>query len=209
MHLYTTVPEDERYDCNFSIYNRPPAFLKRESGKLITLAFVSLILAFAYPVTYWSLNYAQSLQEDILQQKYREIHNIKTTRQATIKNKQADKEKYIKLISTEKKEFSNKKNTLTTIHKVKVDYPMKAKLVTLLTKDLNRYNVKMESLYYNEDKNKKFLTLNLVSKKDRRITKLIEYMTAKYDTRFQLSLEKIEFIDDFKVYRAQLKVVIL
>ena len=209
MHLYTTVPEDERYQCNFSTYNRPPAFLKRQSGKLISLAIVSLIVSFAYPVTYWSLNYAQSLQKDILQQQYREIHNTKITREATIKNKEADKSKYLKLINNEEKEFANKKNTLTSIHRVKVDYPMKAKLISILTKDLNRYNVKMESILYAEKDNIKTFTLNLASKKDRRITKFIEYMTAKYDGKFKFSLEKIKYEEDYKVYKAQLKVVIL
>jgi hypothetical protein len=209
MHIYTTVAEDERYECNFSTYNRPPAFLKRESGKIITLAFVSFILAFAYPVTYWSLNYAQKLQEDLLNQKYREIHNIKITRQATIKNKEADKTKYLKLIENQNKEFTNKKNTLMKIHEVKVNYPMKAKLITLLTKDLNRYKVKMESLTYTEDNNQQMFTLNLVSSKDRRITKLIEYMTSKYADKFKFTLQEIKYDDEYRVYKAQLKVIIL
>jgi len=52
MNIYTTVSHDERYECNFTVYRRPPAFIKRASGKLIILTAASFALAFAYPITY-------------------------------------------------------------------------------------------------------------------------------------------------------------
>ena len=209
MHIYTTLSESQRYEANFTVYHRPPAFIKRASGKLILLTAASFALAFMYPVTYWILTYAQVLQEDILKQEYKEVHNIKITRQSTIKNKEADKAKSLTLLNIEKKEYVTKKNTLIKIHDVKVNYPMKAQLLATLTKDLNKFSVKMESLSYAEVDALKTFQLDLVSSKDRKITKLVQYLTKTYENRFKFELESIDYDDESKAYFSQLKVNIL
>lgn len=209
MHTYTTIPDLDRYLCNFTVYPRPPAFLKRESGKLILLIAASFTLAFAYPVTYWILNYAQLLQEDLLKQEYKEVHNIKITRESTIKNKKADKEKAYTLLQAEKKEHTDKKNTLIKIHDVKVNYPMKAKLLAMIMKDLNKFGVRMESLSYSETNSSKVFDLNLVSSKDRKITKLVEYLTKINAGKFNYKVEEISYDEESRVYFSLLKVKIL
>jgi len=209
MHLYTILPKDEKYKCNFTQYRRPPKFIKRASGKLIILILTSFALAFAYPITYWILTYAQALQEDLLQQKYKELHTIKITREATIKNRQADKDKALTLLAKEKKEYTDKKNTLFKIHEVKVDYPMKAKLLAMFSKDLNKYGVKMEEAQYTQEKKNKILTLHLVSKKDRKITRLVEHLTKIYEEKYSFTLKKITFDVKSHKYFSTLKVSIL
>ena len=209
IHLYTTVEESERYECNFTMYHRPPAFMKRESGKLILLTAASFVLAFAYPVTYWILSYSQGIQQDLLQQKYQEVHNTKVTRESTIKTKVADKTKSVTLLDIEKKEYTEKKATLIKIHEVKVNYPMKAKLLAGLTKDLNKFGVKMESLSYNEVNASKAFSLDLVSSQDRKITKLVHYLTKQHEKEFQFKLEEILYDNKSKVYFSELKVNLL
>ena len=209
MHVYTTLEESQRYECNFTLYPRPPKFMHRESGKLIILAAASFILAFIYPITYWALTYAQSLQYDLLSQNYSELHNVKITREATIKNREADKEKIFTLLEKEKQDYIDKKNTLIKIHDVKVNYAMKANILYELTKDLNRFNVKLESLSYNEDNTSKNFNLNLVSSKNTRITTLLEYLTKTHEGKFHFSLEQILYEDKSKKYFSQLKVDIL
>ena len=209
MQVYTTVAEEERYKSNFTIFHRPPAFMKRESGKLIILTAASFALAFAYPVTYWVLDYAQQLQEELLKNKYSEVHNIKITRESTINNKRADKVKALALLDTEKQEYIDKKNTLIKIHDVKVNYPMKAKLLSGIIKDLNKFGVKLESLSYGETEIKKTFDLNLVSSKDRKITKLVEYLTEKYTGKFKYNTEKISYDEDRRIYSSLLKLEIL
>jgi len=209
MQLYTLLPVDEKYICNFTIYKRPPKFIKRESGKLLILIFASFALAFAYPITYWVLTYAQSLQEDLLKQEYREVHNKKITREALLRSRQADKQKALKLLDIEKKEYQEKKNTLLKIREVKVDYPMKAKLLALFTKDLNKYHVNVEETVYSEKAAKKELSLMLVAPKDRDITKLVEHLTDVYTNQFRFELNEILYDEKFKTYRAELKVILL
>jgi len=209
MHVYTTLSADEKYTCNFTIYHRPPQFIRRESGKLIILIAASFALAFAYPITYWVLTYAQELQHDLLQKEYDDLHIIKTTREATIKNRLTDKKKALTLLQEEKAEYTEKKKTLMKIHEVKVDYPMKAKLLAKITKDLNKYGVRLSSVDYTEKDGKKEFTLNLVFSKDRKMTKLLEYMTKIHEKEFKFSLEEIVYDEKDKRYFSALKVEIL
>lgn len=209
MNIYTTVSNSERYTCNFTTYERPPVFIQRESGKLIMLIAASFALAFAYPITYWVLAYAQVLQEDLLKSEYAEVHNIKITREATIKNKIADKESAKIILAQEKKEYQDKKNTLMKIHKVKVEYPMKAKLISELTKDLNSFDVQLQSLQYREENATKQFSLNLVSSKDRKVTQLVEHLTKSYENKFRFELEDISYDKEVKKYLSELKVKVL
>jgi len=215
MHLYTTLSEEERYSCNFTTYHRPPMFTKRESGRVILLAAASLVAAFIYPVSYWTLTYAQSLQYKLLHEEYNTIHNVKITREATLKNREADKEKISKLLAFEKQEYIEKKNTLIKIHDVKVNYPMKAALLYKFTKDLNRYRVKIESAAYSDNNetdrvdNAKELTFNLVSSNDKKITGLIKYLTKTYEDKFHFFLDEISYKKESKLYFAELKVNLL
>ena len=209
MHIYTTLPTEEKYTTNFTVFHRPPKFIKRDSGKLLILLVASLSLAFAYPITYWVLTYAQELQRDLLQKEYDDIHIIKTTRQATIKNKLADKAKSITLLEQEKSEYIEKKHTLIKIHEVKVDYPMKAKLLAQLTKDFNKFGVRLESVSYTETGKTKKFSFHLVAKKDRQMTKLVEYLTKVHEKEFKFSLNDITYDNENKRYFGELKVELL
>jgi hypothetical protein len=212
MHLYTTLAKADLYQCNFTTYHRPPKFIQRDSGKAIILAVAALIISFLYPVSYWTLTYAQSLQYTLLEEEYREVHNTKITREATIKNREADRAKVLKLLNNEKEEYRDKKNTLIKIHDVKVNYPMKANLLYTLTKDINRYKVKLDSVVYDEDAKDdptKTLKLGLVSSKDKKITDLLKYLTSIYEDKFHFSLEKISYEEDTKLYYSEVKVSLI
>jgi len=212
MHIYSTLSEKDRYECNFTIYHRPPKFTQRESGRAILLSIATLTLAFMYPISYWTLTYAQSLQYKLLEEEYRNVHNIKITREAIIKNKESEKDKVSKLVNHEKEEYLNKKNTLIKIHDVKVNYPMKADLLQMLTKDFNKFSVNLESAFYTEiqksekiEASKEF-KFGLVSTNDKKITDLIKYLTKIYGDKFHFSITEISYNLEEKLYFGELKV---
>jgi len=209
MQLYVSLSEEEKYHTNFTTYHRPPRFIKRDSGKFLTLIAASFVIAFAYPVTYWSLTYTQMLQKRLLENKYQQIHHEKTIREAMIRGKLADKTKVSTLLTLESKEYLEKKNTLMKIHDVKVNYPMKAMLLALFTKDLNTYKVNLQNITYKQTDSSKEFTLSLNASKDKMITQLIEYLTKVHDGKFKFSLEEILYNEDEKRYVSELKVAIL
>ena len=207
MQLYTKLEEDLRYNCNFTIYHRPPRFIKRVSGQMILLSAASIIISFIYPGTYWALTYASSLNYKLLNNQYIALNNERISREITIRNKEADKTKVIKLLKSEEQDYIRKKESLVKIHDVKVNYPMKAKLLSSLVKELNKYNVNVSSFSYSQSDDTKF-TFNLVSFTDKDITKLLEHLTQIYDGRFHFYIEEILYEEDIKRYLCQMKVKI-
>jgi len=209
MQIYLDTPEDERYETNFTIFHRPPPFLRRESGKLFITILLSLIVSFAYPITYWVLTYAQSLEYALLQEKYSKLHAQRVTRESNVKLKEAEKAKVLALLKIEQDDFNDKKNTLIKIHKVKVDYPMKAKLLALLTKDINKYKVNLKTIQYSEENNKKSFEFELVCAQDKKITNLVKYLTKAHEKEFHFSLEEIKYNEKLNLYFSSLKVTLL
>ncbi len=70
MHLYARLESDERYECNFTIFHRPPPFAKRDSGKLILGYAAALAAALLYPGTYWGLSYVEEFHYALMNQEY-------------------------------------------------------------------------------------------------------------------------------------------
>ncbi len=208
MHLYTMTESEERYECDFSLYPRPPKFMQRASGKLIAVSGIALVIAFAYPVGFWSLTFAEEMNKAMLDTEYNEVHSIKTTREATIKLKTVEKNAVTKLVNAEQAELDRQMDTLTKIHDVKVNYPMKAKLTTEFAADLNKYKVKLQKLSYHETENFKGFIFNMVSNKDKDITLLLEYLTSKKTSRFYFILEEIEYDEEKKRYLSEMKAVL-
>ncbi len=205
MHLYTTLDEDERYNCNFTTYQRPPKFQKRLSGKMIIIIAASIIIAFAYPVTNWILSSAQDAHQESLESDYSKIHSQKVDREKSIKKITDEKKRVTDILKDEKNEYFNKKNTLIKIHDVKVNYPMKAKIIALLANDISSYNVYLEALSYKEFVNERNFNLYLIAKSDKEITNLVKYLTKKYHGEFLFSLKKIYLEKESGKYFTELK----
>ncbi len=206
MQAYATIPDDEKYDINFTIFHRPPKFIKRESGKIIMLVAASIVIAFSYPVAFWSLAYAENLHLSLLKNEYSELHRKKDARMKIIDAKKAQRITNIDKLKKEETEYLKKKNTLVKIHDVKVNYPMKAKLLTMFTSDFNKHEVRLESIIYTEDiKSKKFI-FNLLSTKDKKITKLVEYLTKRYNNKYNFIIENIIYNDKTGQYSGSLEV---
>jgi hypothetical protein len=208
MHLYAMMTPAERYECNFTIYHRPPPFLQRKSGQMIAIVAASFVFALAYPVYYWSLAYAEGVHKQMLTTEYNEVHNIKVTREATIKLKLAEKDRVQQLMDAEKAEFDARKETLAKIRDVKVNYPMKAKALTAFTADFNKYGVNLKKITYAEDETEKAFTFYLNASKDKRITALLEYLTKAKTKNYRFILEKITYDAGTARYDSELKAVL-
>jgi len=209
LHLYTQQDAEDKYDCNFTIFHRPPPFTKRASGKLIITASIATIIAMAYPSYFWSAAYFEKARLLVYEAQYIELHNEKITRKATIDLKNASKEKFINLTNEEISDYDSRKNTLEKIHKIKVDYPMKGSLLTSFTKYFNKHNVRLTGLNYSEENSSpKAFLFELTSRTDLQITNLLKELTKKEEKAFAFSIEEINFENNTSSYKSNLKVVL-
>jgi hypothetical protein len=209
MQIYNYIDQDEQYECNFTLYYRPPPFIKRQSGKIILLGIASLVGAMIYPVTYWTLEYVENMHYALLSDEYRQIHNSRIKRESIINLKIADLKKYETLMNEELNEYKKSKTTLSKIHNVKVNYPMKAKRLAFFTRDFNSYNTKIDKIHYSESKNNiKEFTFTLIAKKDKQLTDLLKYLTANRSKTYSFKMDHISYIEDKTLYTTELKAIL-
>ncbi len=209
LHLYTQQNAEDKYDCNFTVFHRPPPFAKRASGKLIMTAALATVIAMTWPAYNWTAAYFEKARLLVYESQYVELHNEKITRKATIDLKTASKEKYTNLLNEEIADFDSRKNTLEKIHTIKVDYPMKGALLTSFTKYFNKHNVKLTGLTYaEEDQKTKVFNFKLLSRTDIQITNMLKELTKKEDRKYNFSIEEINYDANRSRYQSDLKVVL-
>ncbi|MFA5216498.1 hypothetical protein [Sulfuricurvum sp.] len=209
MHLYGRLESNERYECNFTIFHRPPPFAKRDSGKLILVTAAALAGALLYPGTYWGLSYIEEFHHAVLTKEYEQVHIEKTTREATINLKIANKNAAQTLLDEQKSSYKQKQDTLIQVHDKKVKYPMKAKIMADFTRSFNQYHVQLKTAGYSEDvNNSKMFIFGLTSSKTQDITALLKHLTDIKRDQYNFSLEMISYNDDEKSYRSELKAVL-
>ncbi|HEX5623981.1 MAG TPA: hypothetical protein VFX57_06055 [Sulfuricurvum sp.] len=210
MHLYARLESDERYECNFTIFHRPPPFAKRDSGKLILVAAASLAAALLYPGTYWGLAYVEDFHYALMNQEYEKVHIEKMTRESIINLKEANKKAAQALLDEQKNAYKQKQDTLIQIHDKKVNYPMKAKIAADFTRSFNQYRVKLKSLGYSEENNSTVKTFNfmLTASKTQDITALLKHLTDTKRDRYDFDLTLISYDSNSSSYLSELKAVL-
>ena len=209
MQLYIELPEYERpYKIDFSKYKSPPAFIKRDSGKIITIGILGLIGSMIYPSYYWSMAYKNNIELKKLKKEYKKVHHQKNTIETLIDQKQKQLKKTVVLLEKERDIFKEKKKTILKIKEVKNNYLMKAKTLTEFTKNLNKYGVKISQTSYSENNNTKQFKFDLVSKESSKITNLLEYITEKHPNEFKFRLDDIEYKKEEGLYFGTLKAIV-
>ena len=195
--------EDPQEQTNFTLYPKPPTFLKRPAGQIFVWMIVALLVALALPAYHLvvaSMNNIQTYKlkkEDavlahdvakykrILSQKIKEYAQINAT---------------IKELT---KRFVAKEKTLQSIYDKKVHYRLKSDQITLLCRDLVSAGVKTNMLQSSMDEYK----IALISPNDKKITKLIKVISEKYANDIRLiDIETIERDKNSTLYQGVLKV---
>ena len=201
---------DERYECNFTIFHRPPPFTQRDSGKMILVTAASLTAALLYPGVYWGLSYVEEFRHAFLSKEYEQVHIEKMTREATINLKMANRNAAETLLNEQKTAYQQKQDTLVQVHDKKVNYPMKAKIMADFTRSFNQYRVQLKNASYTEDQNgtQKVFTFGLVSPSTQNITALLKHLTDAKRDKYDFELKLISFNEEEKSYLGELKAVI-
>lgn len=209
MHLYGQLEKNERYECNFTIFHRPPPFAKRDSGKLILVGAASLAAALLYPSVYWGLSYIEEFRHAMLTKEYEQVHSEKINRESIVNLKLANKKAAQVLLDEQKSAYKQKQDTLVKIHDKKVNYPMKAKIMADFTRSFNQYRVQLQTVSYAEDINDtKTFTFGLTSSSTQDITALLKYLTDIQRNQYDFHLELISYNEDQKAFLSELKAVI-
>ncbi len=181
--------EDPEEKLNLSIIKRPPAFLKRASGQIITAFVVSVVLSFAYPA--YNIIYAYGLDFD-----KERLNNILDEIKPPADKLRGEHNRLKSQIESAKKtktglldDLKYREKILNEIHRKKVQYNLKSEILSQLFRFLNIYKVKIDKITGDRES----FVLSVKAKEDRYITQFIKALVKI--GRYNVHTEKIENSD--------------
>jgi hypothetical protein len=85
---------------------------------------------------------------------------------------------------------------------------MKAKTLTYFTDKLNKFDVTITDLKYDENEEKKKFVLTLNTKSEKNMTSLLEHLTKTETSKYRFTIEEITFDKEKERYICNLMVAI-
>ena len=210
----TDVADEE---LNFSIFLRPPPFLKRPSGQVIASVIVSILVGSAYPLYLFGDDWANKegyLDGTSLIEKQDEESNLRGTcelQREKIQRAESEKEAALQERDKSRSNLQFSHNLLNDAASKKLDYQFRTKSIMQIVNVLNEFNVKVKSLEFNGESDKSFLLK--MEGGDINITKTIQCFTSSSKVaEHKLCFNKTYNIDnkdikrnDSGVYEAELQ----
>jgi uncharacterized protein YktA (UPF0223 family) len=188
---------------NFSMYPRPPVFLKRASGQFIMSMLLAILAASAYPLFFLGSSYALDLNNKKLRAEQQRVGAIATRYRRIL----AQKAKEIKNLSEKKAglktTYEGKEKTLISVYNKKVNYHLKSNQLAAFAKNLKKHGVYSNQM---ESRNDTYY-LSLVSNSDENVTELIKDITNKYSKDIKMiNIDEISEDSNSSLYQGVLKV---
>ncbi len=191
--------QDETY--NISIFKKPPPLNQRPSGKLVQTIAASLLLSLLYPgyqFVYEKMFLQKELQE--LQEQHRTLSAKSKQIQTALAKIQKEKKEIDTKLQAKMKDLDFRTSLLKEIYKKKVNYPMKAKILTDLFKKVNEHHAKVVETQENNNT----MVITVRSQKDKYITELIQDISRS--KHYDVSTDLIKKDDNTSVYESAIKV---
>jgi len=176
---------------NLTIFQRPPPFLQRPSGKLFAVVMASLLLSSLYPLYNIFLAYKLKYDTAIMKKEYPKIHARRIALETQLNRLKAEEKKIQKLISDKEKELKKRERILHAIYDKKVNYVMKAVTIADISQDLVKHKIKTTQI---ENQHKQF-DFNVTAIDEKQITKFIKYIYDNKSQTYDISTKEINKTD--------------
>ena len=184
----------------------PPNFFLRESGQLITVTALSVVLSLAYPLynhyrEYKILDNMEKKRSELLHYKsrYDKVHSV-------ISSLEKEKIDIQQMLNRTKEEYNSKFDLLNRIHNKKVNYTLKGSTLYDITLALNMFKVSITKLQYIENNKKDSFKFLAVSEDDRKLTQLIEYLVKHFPYEVSITVINFEKIEGLDLYVSDITV---
>ena len=186
---------------NISIFRKPPPLKQRPSGKLIQIAAASLMLSMLYPA-YQFVYEKMFLQPELgrLQSQYRTLAQKSRQMRSAMSKVQKEKKEIETKLEAKSKDLAFRTDLLKEIYHKKVNYPMKAKVMTDLFERINLHHAKVVET--TENNNTMLITVR--SPKDKYLTELMHDMAQV--EHYDVSTDMIRKDQNASYYESSIKV---
>lgn len=201
MHFLTYLStKGKNSHLNISIFNRPPAFLKRPSGKLTTSILAASFLAFIYPI--YLLVYGYYLDFSSSKAQHTMIYENANHKKMALNELKEQNANLEKKLQNEKRKLQHHKKILDEILAKKVN-PAKSLMLYESIKAINHRDIKIKSIV----KEHNMLTLLLTTPDNTALTKLFEDMANS--KKYSIFSKEIFINSKTKLYESNVSIGVL
>ncbi len=195
--------EDSEGYVNLTMYPRPPSFMNRASGQFIIALLSSILLSLIYPMIYFGGYYLNSAKIYAYDSQDKKLTIESNKYKAILEKKRAKIKLLEKKLAQLLDIYNSKTETLRVIYNKKVNYRLKSATFYILAKELNKFDLNIDNLRSDNDT----FYISLVSSNDRKITKLIQYISDKhFNDIVHIDIDKIQKDPQNNYYRGLLTV---
>ena len=186
---------------NISIFRKPPPLKQRPSGKLIQVLAASLLVSLLYP-GYQFIYEKMFLQPDLsrLNAEYRKYSQQSNRMKAAMAKVMKEKKEIETKLAAKSKDLDFRTKLLREIYHKKVNYPMKAKVMTDLFERINTHHARVVETTENNNT----MTITVRSPKDKYLTELMEDMARV--KHYDVSTDMIKKDENASYYESSIKV---
>ncbi|CAA6810070.1 MAG: Unknown protein [uncultured Campylobacterales bacterium] len=185
---------------NVSHIQRPIPFQDRDSGKLMSVVLISILVGSLYPLGELVYSYKLQLDKTSVDRRYQELTEKKDDIKSQIQALNREKDKLHIDIKKVENIISGKQNIIDNIIKYKFEYKSRASVINNLVEYFSNSEVLIDSFEFNDTK----INMEVISYKDKKITELIK--TINIDNKFDVYTKRLD--DNTSIYRSKMEVLI-
>ncbi|MDR2635604.1 MAG: hypothetical protein LBC08_02110 [Campylobacteraceae bacterium] len=189
--------------ANFTIFKRPDPLSKRPAGKFLAVAGAALAVMLVYPIYQYGFGAYNLVSYNIKKAKYDNVKKDADNVRVELSNLRAQSGEISKQLTTENAILKTRTGLLEEIRSKRIDYAMKATVISDLVSLSNNNSVKIEKI----EQHNNTVVISLVGSDEKRFT---EFINAVADTK-KYGIRTKEIVKDANTsrYRSDINMEIL
>jgi predicted transcriptional regulator len=197
------MESDASEDTNFTIFKRPDPLSKRPAGKFFGVIGGVLLIALAYPAFQLSIGIYKTISLEFKRQELTKVKIEADELRGNIARLQIEYNATKEKLSNEQNILTTRKSLIAEIRSKRVDYSMKATVMSDLIGLANNNSVKIEKIAQQNDT----IVLSLIGPNEKHFTELMN--TIANTEKYSIKTKEIIKDDNVSRYRSDIYMEIL
>ncbi|MDR1007009.1 MAG: hypothetical protein LBL65_00395 [Campylobacteraceae bacterium] len=173
--------DDNSTTTNFTIFKRPDPLSKRPAGKFLAVAGLALAVSLAYPAYQYGVGAYKLISYNIKKSKYNDVKPQADALRVQLSSLKSQSEAINEQLTAERTILRTRTSLLEEIRSKRIDYAMKATVISDMVSLSNNNSVKIEKI----EQHNNTVVISLVGPDEKRFTEFINAIadTKKYSVR--------------------------
>lgn len=193
-------------EFNYTLFEKPKPFHKRDAGIMLMLTAASFVLAFAYPAyNYFNITLLENANQELNKQS-RQIQQQANQLRNEITSLEQERKDTLERLAFSQKETERQFRILQDIYNRQNNYATKTDMMIELIQDISKTGVTLEVFTTEDYENMRNVQLHVNSKKHDNLTELIQMLER--NQKFDVHVDEIKQDENATSYMTSIGLVL-